>query len=217
MTHYTHAIWDWNGTLLDDFEITARITIDAMADLGVPGITPEQVRHEYRRPLKAYFSSLLGREADAAALAHLGGRYDILYGERMHAQPLATDAIDALNAIGQAATQSLLSMAPHAQIDALIDHHDLRGHFVLVQGFAGTGHPTKHESLLSHCAALDLPVEGCCLIGDTVDDFEAAAAAGMGAILVATGMQSRAKLEATGAPVTGTLREAASLFLGRPL
>lgn len=213
MRLYRHAIWDWNGTLLDDFEITARITIEALAELGAPKVTIEEVRHHYCRPLSRYFSVLLGRQATADEIHHLGSRYDHRYGAMIRELPLAADAVAALEMITRGASQSLLSMAPHEQLNMLIDRHGLRAKFKLIEGFAGTGHPTKHESLASHCSALNLQRDSTCLIGDTVDDYDAAASLGLGSILVATGMQSRERLENTGAPVVDNLREAAALFL----
>jgi len=46
------------------------------------------------------------------------------------------------------------------------------------------------------------------IIGDTVDDQEAAIACGARAVLVTGGSQSRTALEATGAPVVDTLLDA---------
>lgn len=208
-----HVIWDWNGTLLDDFAITAEITIDAMADLGRHGLTPDDIRLHYQRPLPLYFSALLGRTAEANELRHLGDAYVSRYDAAMRDLPLAADAIHALEVLAPAASQSLLSMAPDAQIALLIDHHGLREHFTLVQGFAGTGHPTKTESLAAHCAEIGVPTQASWLVGDTVDDFNAANALGIRTVLVTTGMQSRQHLTDTGAPVVGTLADAAQFIL----
>lgn len=208
-----HVIWDWNGTLLDDFAITAQITADALAELGRPGVTPEMVREHYRRPLSEYFSALLGRTARPDELRHLGEAYERNYDPAMHGLPLAIDALDALSTLAERANQSLLSMAPHGQIEQLIEHHGLGSHFTLVEGFTGTGHPTKRESLERHCETLDVNPRACWLIGDTVDDFAAAAPLGVRTALVTTGMQGRDALLATGAPVFDNLADTAEHIL----
>jgi phosphoglycolate phosphatase-like HAD superfamily hydrolase len=208
-----HVIWDWNGTLLDDFAITARITIDALDDLGCSGVTEDDIRNHYRRPLPRYFDRLLGRTALSTELKHLGDSYVTRYEAAMHDLPLAADAIDALEAIAPFASQSLLSMAPHPQIALLIEHHRLGEHFSLIQGFAGTGHPSKRESLVAHCEALGVAADRCWMIGDTVDDFDAGNPLGIRTVLVTTGMQARAALVATGAPVVDTLADASRLIL----
>lgn len=208
-----HVIWDWNGTLLDDFAITATITIDALGELGRPGVTHDDVRNHYQRPLSNYFNALLGRTALSHELKHLGDRYVTRYEALMRDLPLAADAIHALEVIAPVASQSLLSMAPHPQIALLIEHHRLNEHFSLIQGFAGMGHPSKRESLIAHCDALGVSTDGCWMIGDTVDDFEAASPLGIRTVLVTTGMQARAELAATGSPVVDNLTDAARLIL----
>ena len=208
-----HVIWDWNGTLLDDFDITARITIDALGDLGRAGVTHDDIRNHYRRPLSQYFSALLGHEAGPQQLRHLGDAYVARYDAVMHDLPLAQDAIHALEALAPLASQSLLSMAPDAQIALLIEHHGLREYFTLVQGFAGNGHPTKSESLANHCRLLGRPSTACWLVGDTIDDFNAAATLDIRIVLVTTGMQARHDLMATGAPVVDSLAEAAAFII----
>ncbi|MCZ7463983.1 HAD hydrolase-like protein [Rhizobium rhizogenes] len=208
-----HVIWDWNGTLLDDFAITATITSDALGDLGRPGVTHDDIRNHYQRPLSNYFNALLGRTALSHELKHLGDSYAARYEAQMCDLPLAAGAIDALEAIAPVASQSLLSMAPHSQIELLIEHHRLSGHFNLIHGFIGMGHPSKRESLIAHCDALGVAAERCWMIGDTVDDFDAASPLGIRTVLVTTGMQARADLTATGSPVVDTLAEAARLIL----
>lgn len=209
----SHVIWDWNGTLLDDFAITARITIDALGDLGRPGVTEDDIRGHYQRPLTHYFNALLGRAAQSHELKHLGDSYVTRYEALMRDLPLAADAIHALEAIAPFASQSLLSMAPHPQIALLIEHHRLGEHFGLIQGFAGIGHPSKRESLILHCKTLRIAADRCWMIGDTVDDFEAANPLGIRTVLVTTGMQARVDLAATGAPVVDTLAAAAQFIL----
>lgn len=210
-----HVIWDWNGTLLDDFAITARITIETLADLGRAGVTETEIRHHYQRPLSRYFGALFGRDATADELRHLGDTYVRRYEPAMHDLPLASDAVEALQTLAPLATQSLLSMAPHIQLTPLVEHHGLSGYFTMVEGFTGDGHPSKVESLSAHCSKLGVAPANGWMIGDTVDDFDAANRLGLRTVLVTTGMQARQALEATGSPVVDTLSEAARLIAAR--
>ena len=57
----SHVVWDWNGTLLGDFELTASIATGPLAELGHPGLTGQDIREHFRRPYTAFYSSLLGR------------------------------------------------------------------------------------------------------------------------------------------------------------
>jgi len=64
-----------------------------------------------------------------------------------------------------------------------------------------------------HLRALGVDRAGTVVIGDTVDDHEAALANGARSVLVTTGSTARPLLEATGAPVVDTLGEAAAVAL----
>jgi hypothetical protein len=87
-----HVIWDWNGTLLDDYEITARIAIDSLEHLGRTGLTAQDIRHHHRRPLSDAFSNLLGRTVSDSELRLIGERYKSIYEPVMFDLPLAGDA-----------------------------------------------------------------------------------------------------------------------------
>jgi phosphoglycolate phosphatase-like HAD superfamily hydrolase len=206
-----HVIWDWNGTLLDDYEITARIAIDSLAHLGRAGLTAQDIRHHHRRPLSEGFSNLLGRTVSDAELRLIGERYEAAYEPVMFDLPLARDAIEAIEIVEAHGSQSVLSMAPHEQVVALIGHHGLDARFVLVKGSSGARHHHKRDSLVAHCAELGVDPASAVLIGDTVDDFHAASSIGIRTVLVTTGMQTRQHLEETGAPVVDSLSEAAQL------
>ena len=112
------------------------------------------------------------------------------------------------------ASQSLLSMAHDRQLQALVDRHGIRGRFVLVEGSPGIDSDgSKRERLDRHLEAIGARRAVTVVIGDTVDDHEAATANGARSVLVTTGSTSRPLLEATGAPVVDTLAEAAAIAL----
>ena len=107
---------------------------------------------------------------------------------------------------------SILSMAPNDQLQELIDHHGLRSRFVRVEGsHTGSSDGNKADSLCRHLDELQVDTAATSLIGDTVDDYEAAVTCGVRPVLVTTGSQSRSALEATGAPVMDTLLTAAKI------
>jgi phosphoglycolate phosphatase-like HAD superfamily hydrolase len=204
-----HVVWDWNGTLLDDYEITAQLAINSMEVLGRRGLTAEDVRRTHRRPLSDAFSALLGRTINEEELRLVHQRYVQAYEPVMFDLPLAIDAIHAIEIVSVQASQSILSMAPHDQLTALVSHHGIDSHFLLVSGDRAVARHHKREHLIDHCTELGLDPANICLIGDTVDDYVAAQSVGASAVLVTTGMQARSDLEATGAAVFDSLSKAA--------
>ena len=215
MTPASHVVWDWNGTLLDDFDLTARIAEQTLAQLGSPGITGTHVREHFTRPFSTFYSRLLGRSVTDEELDFIRQRYEIEYSAEVLDVSLSPDAAAALDMVEAQATQSLLSMAPDVHLQALIDHHGIRTRFLRVEGSpTDSSDGNKAGRLRDHLASLGVDAQGTVLIGDTVDDGEAAAACDAGAVLVTTGSQARPPLEATGFPVVDTLLEAATIAVG---
>jgi phosphoglycolate phosphatase-like HAD superfamily hydrolase len=76
---------------------------------------------------------------------------------------------------------------------------------------ASVGGGPKAPHLQAHLAALGLTGTDCVLIGDSVDDAEAADEVGAGCVLYTGGFTAETLLRATGRPVAGTLVEAVTL------
>ncbi|WP_392342100.1 HAD hydrolase-like protein (plasmid) [Phaeobacter sp. BS23] len=206
MSHkISHIIWDWNGTLLDDADITIGATIGWLESVGRSGVTPELVRQHSSRDFAKSYSELLGRAVTSQELDEAKDFYWSKYEPAKRDLPLATDAVAALELVKAAGLgQSLLSMAPHDELIELADLHGLTGFFDAVQGFKG-GSNSKRDNLRTHLDHLGVAAENTALIGDALDDFEVSTALGVLPVLVATGMYSEERLIETGARVEQSL------------
>lgn len=205
-----HVVWDWNGTLFDDFWLTARIARATLAELGVPDVSGTAVRDSFTRPFHVFCGRLLGRSVTDGEFAYIRRRYESEYEAKVFSLSLRADAKQALDHVSGTATQSLLSMAPDAQLQALVDHHAIRTRFLHIEGSpTASSDGNKADRLRTHLDTLRIDADRALIIGDTVDDQEAAAACGARAVLVTSGSQSRVALEGTGSPVVDTLLEAA--------
>ncbi len=208
-----HIVWDWNGTLLDDFEITAQYGIDCFAKAGKSGVTFEDVRQHHTRPFSEYLKAVLGRAATETELADFYSGFGKVYEPVMYDLPLVQDALHALEVIrGAGKSQSILSMAPHEELVSLVRHNGIYEHFARVDGARDLGKHFKIDALRAHIDELGVDPAHVCVIGDSIDDFDAAKGLGASAILVSTGMYAHHRLVASGAPVatnlTGAVAEA---------
>jgi phosphoglycolate phosphatase-like HAD superfamily hydrolase len=211
----SHVIWDWNGTLFDDFDLTAEIAARTMARMGVPGVTGDDIRDSFRRPFSDFYARLLGRPVSAEEFTFIRHHYESEYDAEVLTQSLQPDASAALDLLqANGASQSLLSMAHDDQLQRLVDHHDIRPRFVRIEGSPTTNSDgSKASRMEHHLEAMGADPASTVVIGDTVDDHEAALANGARSVLVTIGSTSRSQLEATGAPVVDSLLAAATVSL----
>lgn len=210
-----HVVWDWNGTLLDDFEITAEASAIMIRLAGRSDVTYDDIRASHTRPFSDFFRMLVGRDPTTDEMDASMRRYVDMYEPVKRELPLASDALQSLMLLrDRGIGQSILSMAPDEELNELVSLRGIRDYFRRVDGATVLGQDKKVDSLRRHVDALGCEAGRVALVGDTVDDFHAADALGMRAILVTTGMNARHRLVATGAPVADTLFDAAQAIAG---
>jgi phosphoglycolate phosphatase-like HAD superfamily hydrolase len=206
-----HIVWDWNGTLLNDMALVVAATNASLASLGGPVVTVEEHRRDFRRPVSAYYEAVLGRRLGLEEFARLDAEFHAAYTAGLGTCALSGGAEATLR--GWTGTQSLLSMWFHDQLIPTVSGYGLTHYFARVDGLRqalGGGHKAPH--LAEHLAALGVAGSDCVLIGDSVDDADAAASVGARIILYAGGFTDPDRLRSTGHPVVDTLAEAIALI-----
>ncbi|MFC4561641.1 HAD family hydrolase [Nocardiopsis mangrovi] len=216
MTGIKHIVWDWNGTLLDDNHANLSAVNEVCGMFGRDPVDLEHWRSIFRRPLVPCYEELIGRGFADGEWERANTAYDRHYAAALPRCSLAQGVPGVLHdwaATGR--TQSLLSMASHEHLVPLIAERGLSAHFTRVDGRRfDTVDDSKADHLIAHLAGLGADPATVVLIGDIDDDGHAARKAGARAILVASGMMSRERLEATGHPVADTPAEAVRVLRG---
>ncbi|MER7952994.1 HAD hydrolase-like protein [Streptomyces sp. NPDC096079] len=210
--HGKHLVWDWNGTLLDDIGAVIGATNAAFAELGLESITLERYRDLYTVPVPKFYERLMGRLPTDEEWTVMDGVFHRHYWERAESCGLTTGAAELLAARQRSGlTQSLLSLAPHAELIPLVRRHGIAERFVRVDGRPDTSTDGKSGHMVRHLAALGVPAERVVVIGDAADDAVAAAHVGARAVLYTGGSHSRASLSRVGVPVVDSLAEAVAV------
>ncbi|KKK07526.1 HAD family hydrolase [Micromonospora sp. HK10] len=205
-----HLVWDWNGTLLDDLDLVVRATNTAFASAGGPAVSAAEHRQRFRRPIADYYAEMLGRVIDDASFGELDRIFHDAYRAGLTSCALAADATDAIAA--WPGSQSLLSMWFHDELVPTVHTYGLTPHFARVDGLretVGGGH--KAGWLAKHLAELGLAGHDVVLIGDSLDDADAAASVGARCVLYTGGLSDPAVLRASGHPTADTLTQAVTL------
>jgi phosphoglycolate phosphatase-like HAD superfamily hydrolase len=204
-----HLVWDWNGTLLNDFDLVVRCTNAAFASVNGRSVLPDEHRRRFRRPIAEYYAEVLGRPVDTEEFARLDKLFHDGYRLQLAECALADDAMDAIRAWG--GDQSLLSMWFHADLVPALDGYGLTELFRRVDGLRTGSGDHKAEHLATHLAALGVAGADAVLIGDSLDDADAAAAVGARVVLYTGGFTDADRLRGYGVPVADTLTEAVTL------
>jgi phosphoglycolate phosphatase-like HAD superfamily hydrolase len=217
----SHIVWDWNGTLFDDFAVIVEVTDRVLRERGFAGATVDDYRTRYCRPIREFYGRLAGRPlADAEWLA-VDREFHDGYEERMRECTLAAGALDLLRdwPVSGAAprTQSLLSMWHHHRLVEFTEELALTDRFVRIDGLTADAGSKKAESLLRHLGALrtaglELETSEIALIGDSLDDAHAAAAVGAACVLHTGGIDGAATLAGAGVPIVDSLGAAVGLI-----
>ncbi len=182
-----HLVWDWNGTLLNDLDLCVTATNACLATIGGPRITAEDHRRDFRRPIVDYYSFVLGRPVDAEEFRRLDDAFHDAY------------------RLGMA---DLHAHRRRARGDGDLGRHPSRccpcsSTTSCWSRWPGTGWRTncrvwtdcrtssagnvRRPTCAAHLSALDIPAADVVLIGDSVDDGDAAAAVGAACVLYAGG------------------------------
>ncbi len=205
-----HLVWDWNGTLLDDMTLVVAATNASLAGVDGPTVTVDEHRRDFRRPISAYYEFVLRRPLAVGEFAVLDRAFHDAYRTGLAETGLAADAWDALAA--WSGTQSLLSMFFHHELVPAVTARGLDLHLSRVDGLRDSiGGGPKAPHLQAHLAALGVAGTDCVLIGDSVDDADAAVEVGAAVVLYAGGFTHENLLRETGHPVATSLLEAVDM------
>lgn len=206
----THLVWDWNGTLLDDLSLVVASTNHTFAAVGGRSVDSDEHRRRFRRPVAEFYAEILERAVTDEEFENLDRIFHEAYRMGLTTIPLAADAEAAIKS--WTGTQSLLSMWFHDELIPAVESRGLAGVFARIDGrLAEVDGGLKAGHLARHLAQLDVTGDRAVLIGDSIDDADAAASVGARCVLYTGGFTEPARLRASGVPVADTLVDAVAL------
>lgn len=205
------VVWDWNGTLFDDLHIVVEAVNRGIRPWRVEPITLEDYREHYTRPVREFYTRLLGRQVTHEEWVDLDRRFHDGYRELLQRADLNPGAWAALESVRRAGIpQSLLSMFPHDELVPIVERLGIAGFFDRIDGLRGPTGGAKAAYLEEHLRSLigDTAPSNVLVVGDTPDDAVAAAHVGAECVLFHNGSHHRSELEASGVQVVTSLADA---------
>ena len=206
MQKYTHIIWDWNGTLLDDIACCVEIINSLLRSRGLPVFeSPEEYRRAFRFPVRAYYK-LIGLDTAEEPFEKIAVEFIKLYYSSANKAALFPGAADVVSAFQDKGLRQVILSASELQYLLMqIKAFGIDIYFDEILGASDIYAAGKIDIGKAYIRRAS-PVRAV-LIGDTAHDKEVADALGVDCVLIAGGHQTRETLLSSGATVVDCIRD----------
>ena len=204
---YKHIIWDWNGTLLDDYQFCIKIMNQMLKKRGMQEMTESWFLENFCFPVKDYYLKL-GFDFEIESFAISGTEFIDNYMEQCSTLKLHYEATDILKFFRKKGIdQSLVSASSQKMLDEILQYHNINDYFLKILGTDNHYANGKEALTKDWINKLELNPSEILFIGDTIHDKDIADIIGSDCILIAKGHVSKKRLIKTGAHVFNELNE----------
>ena len=207
LTAYRHAVWDWNGTLLDDTWLCCAALNQLLSAENRPRLETERYRMIFEFPaIKVY--EKLGFPITGGNFEALSARFMDAYENQKAKCTLHPQAVKILEGLSNhGLSHSVLSAYEHRLLEQTLADHDVAHRFVKISGSGDIYAGSKEDRARAHLGDLAHHPDEVVYFGDTAHDLDAAKAMGVDCILIAHGYQHRDNLDGLGARVVDSFEE----------
>lgn len=197
---YTHVIWDFNGTILDDLGACIESVNVLLQKHGVEKLPDvETYRRAFGFPVRDYYERI-GFDFSKTPYEILAVEWVELYLEYTK-EPILTSGVREFLEHGKNAgvEQLVLSACEIEMLTTQLEQLGVKDYFTQIIGLSNIHAAGKGE--LAYAWRQANPDAKVLYIGDTVHDFEVATIMGADCALYTGGHHNRARLEACGVRV----------------
>ncbi len=202
---YTHIIWDWNGTLLDDIGASLASVNDMLARRGEPPMDINRYKECIGTPIIRFYEQVfdLSKEDYSEILAE----YNAGYMAHLADCSLTEGALEAVEKFAAAGVhQAIVSSSNNAQLCENAKKYGVFDKFEAVLGAADFKADSKIERARAYLA--QSAEKGAVLVvGDLEHDAEMAAEIGADCVLLTSGHEHPDRLGRAGAVIFDKIEE----------
>ncbi len=205
-------IWDWNGTLLDDVQVSFDCLNEMLEKYHLPAVPSiDAYRSVFGFPVRDYYARV---GIKGALFDEVAPQWMAAYMRSEIACPLREGAKDVLDTFHNAGfRQVILSASKRDNLLGQAARFDILHCFDTVLGLDHIYATSKEGIGREWMKASGIIPGDCIMIGDTLHDADVAHAMGCHCILVCGGHQLPETLKTAGVPVANTIQDAAKLIL----
>lgn len=210
---YRHAIWDWNGTLLNDTWLCIHVLNSMLEKRGRAGLTESDYKLNFGFPV-VHFYKYLGFDTDTDSFEKISREfidtYEAQWLNKCHLHDDTKSTLTQLIELGM--SHSVLSAAKQEALEIGIQHYALDQHFIQLIGADNIYANGKVQKGLEWIKQLSWDPSEVVMVGDTLHDYEVAQAIGVDCVLMTHGHHCSTRFQGTDAIIAHSLQELNQIF-----
>ncbi|MDA3881295.1 MAG: HAD family hydrolase [Prolixibacteraceae bacterium] len=213
MFNVNTIIWDWNGTLLNDIDVSIESINELLSNRNLPILTKEKYRDVFGFPIIDYYQRI-GFDFAKESFDIPARQYIESYKKNYNKATLHKNAntlLEYYNTRGY--KQLILSASEINMLREQISGHSISHFFNEIAGLSDIYAASKALLGIRTLENLGISPLQACLIGDTTHDFEVAQEIGCHCILINGGHHSDKKLRQTGVSVLEEIKDIRKLLV----
>ena len=210
---YDTIIWDWNGTLLDDLDLSIKAVNVLLKERDLPILTLDRYKDIFGFPVINYYEKA-GFDFSKEPFEIPARQYVKLYASGESELKLFPDVVDTLSFFkDNNYRQIVLSAMKEDNLRKMISNAGISHFFDGIFGIKDNYAREKVSIGKQVVENLDLNPEKCLMIGDTLHDAEVAEQCGFDCILFSGGHVAKQRLETTGFKIIDQHKTLTSIIL----
>lgn len=203
---YTHILWDWNGTLLDDVEISIECVNILLKRLGLEPTNLQEYYDMMEIPMKKYYENLFSAKGSALKYELCTENFQNNYPKLINKAKLMDGALEMLEYFkANGAKQYIVSSFEKTRLIKYVKMFKIEHFFEVISGDDDIHVGSKSGRATELVKGVDR--DKILYIGDSEADVITANDVGCDCVLICKGHQPRKILEEFGCPVIDNLTE----------
>lgn len=188
------VIWDWNGTLLDDLDLSLNSVNILLEERNLPILSVERYKEIFKFPVIEYYKEA-GFDFDKEPFEVPAKQYVRIYRDGVSSVKLFPDVADTLTYLKDKGYRLIvLSAMRDDNLKLMIDYVGITHFFDGIFGIKDNYAREKISLGKQLVNELDLNPSECLMVGDTLHDAEVSEHCGFNCILYTGGHVSRQRL-----------------------
>ena len=198
------VIWDWNGTVLDDLDVSLDAVNYILEKKNLPPITKDTYYEYLDSPIIKFYEKALGTKD--VPFEEISFYFNDYYKKHLYEIELTSGIKNIIATLHEMGIPQMIISASHiSYIEEALVRYELEEYFDAVIGAQDYAAGSKIDRAEAYMESHGISREGRLVIGDTRHDLDMADRIGADCILLTSGHEGRIKLENSGAKVLDSL------------